>query len=129
LAVCLTVLFFARKGHAVDSVRALTFATLIIASLVLITVNRSWTRPFLAILRAPNAAFRWVVGGALALLAVVLYVPLAQRLLHFGPVHPTELALGAGGALACLLWFEALKRLGLVAGLVRRPHASLASRP
>ena len=41
-------------------------------------------------LRVPNAAFRWVVGGTLVLLAVVLFVPLAQRLFHFAPLHPSD---------------------------------------
>ena len=109
LVVCLTVFLLARRDHADDTVRALTFATLVIAFLVLITVNRSWSRSFVAMLGVPNAAFRWVVGGTLALFAVVFFVPLAQRLFHFAPVHPSDLALSAAAAPVCLLWFEALK--------------------
>jgi P-type Ca2+ transporter type 2C len=111
LAVCLVVFFLARRSHPPETVRALTFATLVIASLVLITVNRSWTRSLVAMLRVPNAAFRLVVGGTLVLLALVLFVPFAQRLFHFGAVHPTDLALGVGAAPVCLLWFEVLKRV------------------
>jgi Ca2+-transporting ATPase len=116
LAVCVTVFFLARRDHAPDTVRALTFATLVIAFLVLITVNRSWTRLLVTMLWVPNTAFWWVVGGTLALLGVVLFVPFAQRLFHFAPVHLTDLALSAAAAPVCLLWFEALKRLRLGVG-------------
>jgi len=111
LGVCLAVLFLARRDHAPDAVRALTFATLVIAFLALITVNRSWTRLMVAMLRVPNSAFRWVVGGTLVLLAVVLFVPVPRALFHFAPVHLPDLALCAAAAPVCLLWFEALKRI------------------
>ncbi|MFO0575891.1 MAG: cation-translocating P-type ATPase [Polyangia bacterium] len=111
LAVCLLVFFLSRRGHPPDAARALTFATLVIAILTLITVNRSWARSFLSMLAVPNAAFRWVVGGTLTLLALVLLVPFGQRLFHFAPLHPRDLALSIAAAPVCLLWFEALKRI------------------
>ena len=114
LAVCLGVLTWARGSHAPDAVRALTFAILVIAFLAIISVNRSWSRSLVAMLRVPNSAFKWVVGGTAAMLAVVLFVPFARRLFHFAPVHADDLALGAVAAVVCLLWFELLK-------LTRRP--------
>ena len=72
LAVCLGVFLLARTSHTPDAARALTFATLVVAFLVIILVNRSWTRTALAMLRVPNAALRWVVLGTCSLLAVVL---------------------------------------------------------
>jgi len=125
LGVCLTVFFLARGGHAAGSVRALTFAALVIAFLALITVNRSWTRPVLQMLRVPNTAFWGVLGGAAALLAVVLLVPFAQRLFHFAPVHWSDLALSAAAAPACLLWFELLKRVQRPSLPRRRPRRLL----
>lgn len=111
LAACVGVFLLSRTGHAPDAARALTFATLVVAFLVIILVNRSWTRSLLAMLRIPNAAFRWVVGGTAALLAMVLFVPFAQRLFHFAPLHPDDLFLSLGAGLVCVLWFEALKQL------------------
>ncbi|MFV8753048.1 cation-translocating P-type ATPase [Nannocystaceae bacterium ST9] len=110
-ALVLGVFFLARRDHDPDAVRALTFATLVIGFLVLITVNRSWSRSMFAMLRVRNVAFVGVVGGALALLAVVLFVPFAQRLFHFAAVPWTELLLGIAAAPVCLLWFELYKRL------------------
>jgi Ca2+-transporting ATPase len=120
--VCVVVFFLARGRHATDATRALTFATLVVAFLALITVNRSWTRPMLAMLEVPNRAFRSVVGGTLVLLGVVLFVPLAQRLFHFAPVPPDQLALAAAAAPVCLLWFEALKRAWARRGEAARGH-------
>jgi Ca2+-transporting ATPase len=118
LAVCVGVFLLARPGHAAEATRALTFATLVIAFLAVILVNRSWTRSFLAMLRVPNPSFGWVVGGTLALLSVVLFVPPAQRLFHFAALPVKELLLGTAAGAGCLLWFEVLKLLG------RRPVAA-----
>ena len=111
LAACVAVFMLARIGHAPEAARALTFATLVVAFLVVILVNRSGTRSVVAMLRVPNAAFRWVVGGTAALLAVVLFVPFAQQLFHFAPLHAEDLLFSLGAGLACVLWFEALKQL------------------
>jgi P-type Ca2+ transporter type 2C len=120
LAACVAVFLLARIGHAPDAARALTFATLVVAFLVIILVNRSWTRSLVVMLRVPNAAFRWVVGGTVALLALVLFAPFAQRLFHFAPLHADDLLLSLGAGLACVLWFEALKQFR------RRRRAKLA---
>ncbi len=112
LGACVGVFLLARSGHTPEAARALTFATLVVGSLLVILVNRSWSRSLWTMLRVRNAAFRWVVGGTLALLGVVLFVPLARRLFHFAPLHPEDLALCVGAGAACVLWFEALKHLG-----------------
>ena len=109
LAVCLGVFLLARADHSADAARALTFATLVVAFVVIILVNRSWTRSAFAMLRVPNAALQWVVLGACIFLAVVLVVPFAQRLFYFAPLHPTDLILSLGAGLVCVLWFELVK--------------------
>ena len=98
LAVCLAVFLLARIDHTPDAARALTFATLVVAFLVVILVNRSWTRSLVAMLRVPNAAFRWVMLGTVVLLAAVLLVPFAQRLFHFAPLHARDLVLALAPA-------------------------------
>ncbi len=110
LAACLGVFLIARANHAPDAARALTFTTLVVAFVVIILVNRSWTRSALAMIRVPNAALRWVVLGACAVLAVILTVPFAQRLFHFAPLHPQDAVLSLGVGAVCVLWFELLKR-------------------
>jgi Ca2+-transporting ATPase len=109
LAVCLCVFLLARAHHSASSARALTFATLVVAIVVIILVNRSWTKSAVAMLGVPNTALRWVAIGACTFLAVVLTVPFAQRLFRFAPLHPADLALSLGAGLVCVLWFELAK--------------------
>jgi Ca2+-transporting ATPase len=109
LAVCLGVFLFARTSHSPDAARALMFATLVVAFLVIILVNRSWTKSVFAMLRVPNRALPWVVLGACAFLALVLLVPMVQKLFHFAPLHATDVLISLGVGVACVLWFELVK--------------------
>ncbi|MEO8373013.1 MAG: cation-translocating P-type ATPase, partial [Candidatus Solibacter sp.] len=109
LAACLGVFFFSRTSQQPDAARALTFLTLVVAVLVIILANRSWTRSIVSMMRVPNAALWWVVGGATTFLALVLFVPMAQRLFHFVPLSAGNIALSAGAGVVCMMWFELLK--------------------
>jgi len=99
------------RGHGELEARAMTFTTLIIANLALILTNRSWSRTILASLRVPNAVLWWVVGGALALLGLVLCVPGLRDLFGFALLHPDDLAICLVAGVASIGWFEALKVL------------------
>jgi Ca2+-transporting ATPase len=112
LAACLGVFLLARANHSDAAARAMTFATLVASFLVIILVNRSWTRSGFAMLRVPNAALRWVVLGTCGFLAVVLLVPFMQRVFHFDPLHPADLLLSLGAGTVCVLWFEIVKLVG-----------------
>ena len=109
--MCLGVFLLARRDHSADAARAQTFATLVVAFVVVILVNRSWTRSAVAMLRVPNPAVRWVLLGAPTFLALALLVPFARRLFHFAPLHPTDVLLSLGAGLVCVLWFEVVKRV------------------
>ena len=87
----------------------MTFLTLVVSLLVIILANRSWTRGIVSMLRAPNTALWWVVGGAVACLALVLFVPPAQRLFHFAPLRARDVGLSLGAGVLCVMWFELLK--------------------
>jgi Ca2+-transporting ATPase len=73
--------------------------------------NRSWSRTVLATLRSPNPALWWVVGGTLAVLGLVLYVPFLRELFRFSVLRPDDLAVCLGAGLLSVLWFEVLKKL------------------
>src|SRR5262249_17399975 len=92
------------RGRGVEDSRALTFTTLVVANLGLILANRSWSRPALAGPRAPNPALWWVAGGAVALLACVLYVPFLRGLFRFSTLHPDDLLLCLAAGVASVLW-------------------------
>jgi Ca2+-transporting ATPase len=111
LTVCLGIVFLAQPSHGADAARALSFATLVVAFLTIILVNRSWTRTILSTIRAPNAALWWVVTGAGLLLVAILRVPVLQRLFSFAPLHADDLALSLLAGVGCLLWLELFKSM------------------
>nr|WP_239125057.1 cation-translocating P-type ATPase C-terminal domain-containing protein [Leptolyngbya sp. CCY15150] len=97
------------RGQSELDARALTFTTLILANLGLILSESSTARLSLSVLKSPNAALRWVMGGGLFFLAIVLYVPFLRQLFSFSFLHPIDLAICLSGGLICLIWFEQLK--------------------
>ena len=97
------------RGASVAEARALTFATLIVANLGLILVNRSQTQTALATLRTPNAALWWVLGGATFFLGLVLYVPFLRDLFHLAPLHAVDLALCLAAGVFSVLWVDVAK--------------------
>jgi Ca2+-transporting ATPase len=113
LAVLLAVYWAAGLlGHAEsDTRRALVFATLVVANLCLILTNRSWSRTIVSMFKEPNAALWWVVGGAAAMLTIVLNVPFVRELFHFNELHAVDLAICVAGGIVSIVWFEAIKAL------------------
>jgi Ca2+-transporting ATPase len=110
LLIALAVYVIAHlRGEPETNTRALTFTTFIIANLALLLANRSSTRVIVATLRSPNPALWWVIGGALAVLAVVLYVPFARDLFRFSRLHKIDLVVCSAAGVFSVLWFEALK--------------------
>ncbi|MBN3927667.1 cation-translocating P-type ATPase [Nostoc sp. NMS4] len=107
--VIFVVALYRRQGEL--DARALTFTTLILANLGLILSESSSSRLSLKILKSPNAALWWVIGGGLVFLAIVLYVPFLRQLFSFSFLHPIDLAICLGGGAIALLWFEQLKFL------------------
>src|SRR5205823_12088122 len=79
LAVCLLIVWLALPGHGANAARALSLASLVVAFITIILVNRSWTRSFISRMRAPNPALWWVIGGTGVFLAAVLGIPALQR--------------------------------------------------
>jgi Ca2+-transporting ATPase len=111
-AVAGAVLWFA-PGFGLDAaqVRALTFATLVLAIIALILVNRTGSASPLAAMTRPNRALGAVLPLVVAVLALVLFWPPAQALFGFAPLPVKMLALPPLSGLALLLALEAVKAL------------------
>ena len=105
LIATFAIVHYAGRGEL--EARAITFTTLILANLALIFTNRSWSTARKRTAR--NSALWWIVGGTLALLAAILYVPSLRALFRFNVLHPIDLAVCVGAAAIGTLWFEALK--------------------
>jgi Ca2+-transporting ATPase len=112
LAVIIAVFSIALyRGLPEDEARTLTFTSLVLANLALISTNRSWTTGFIGILRRPNAAIRWVMGGAILFLGLVLYIPFLRNLFQFAVLHPTDIGICLLAGTTSLIWFEFLKKI------------------
>ncbi|ARV57965.1 ATPase [Nostocales cyanobacterium HT-58-2] len=107
LLVVFAIAFY--SGHGELDARALAFTTLIVSNLSMILTNRSWSRTIPEMLRAPNAALWWVLGGAVVFLGLVLYVPLLRHLFRFSFLHFDDLVVSLTSGLFSILWFEGLK--------------------
>ena len=81
------------RGMGANEARALTFTTLVLASIGLIFTNRSWSKSAWATLQSPNPALWWVTSSALALLALVIFLPVLNSLFSFSKLHANDVAL------------------------------------
>ena len=110
LAIAFTVFVIAHlRGESESTTRALTFVTFILANLALILANRSTTRPIGATLHSPNPALWWVIGGALAMLALVLYIPFARDLFRFSRLQKMDLVICSVAGVFSVVWLETVK--------------------
>ncbi|MFZ9478627.1 MAG: cation-translocating P-type ATPase [Steroidobacteraceae bacterium] len=109
LMVCVGVFLLALPAHGAEVARGLTFATLVVAVLALIMVNRSWTYSIGYMLRQPNAALAWVVGFSVLFLAGALAIEPVRELFDFGAVSPRDLLPALAAGAVSVLWFEWLK--------------------
>ncbi|HTY21230.1 MAG TPA: cation-translocating P-type ATPase, partial [Geobacteraceae bacterium] len=97
------------RGQGEAESRALAFTTLIIANLGLMLTNRSWSDGMVGIIRTPNAVLWWVMGGAVAFLALVLNVPVLCSLFRFSLLHPQDILICFSLGIFSILWFELFK--------------------
>ena len=93
-----------------ETARALAFSVLVVSSLALIHVNRTWTRNRDAS-RPWNAAFGWIASATCALLVLVLWVPAISGLFLFTTPSASLLLIGTALCFGALAWFEATKWL------------------
>ena len=111
VAVFAAYAWAASSGRSDEETRAVGFAAIVLGNLALIFVNRSHDRLALEMLREPNPALWWIVGGALAALAATLYLPPVAGLFRFAPLGAAELAVAALAGFAGVAWYEVRKLL------------------
>jgi P-type Ca2+ transporter type 2C len=96
-------------GNGEFDARTLAFATLIIANLSLIVVNRSWDTMLINTLKIPNQALWWVCIGTILGLGLVLSLPTLRQLFRFSPLHANDLLLSLLAGVISVFWFEVWK--------------------
>ena len=112
LFICLLVYLVGLKmGYSASGVRTLTFVTLIVSNIAVILSNRSWTSNIFTILFTPNKAVKWVVGGAVFFLMLILNIPFLLELFQFERMGWLELLVCTAAGFSSIVWFEVYKQI------------------
>ena len=99
------------QGYSEKEVRAFCFIALISSNIAVIVSNRSWTRNIFQIVMTPNPTVKWVVGGAVLFLALVLNIPFLTETFLFARVDLLEISICAAAGLLSITGFEIYKLL------------------
>ncbi len=109
LGIMLVYHYAVLNGHSEAKTRAIVFATLIIANILLSLVNRSFINSIFSSLRHNNKLFPIVIGTTILLLCCILYVPIVAQLFKVVPLGVSEIGLAMLVASLSVLWFEVYK--------------------
>jgi len=99
------------RGMPEPEVRALAFFSLILVTVSLIFVNRSFSASLVTALLRPNRALVWVLLAVTVILSLTLLWPAASGLFGFGPLHSNDLVLTLSAGVVLLVTLELLKPL------------------
>jgi Ca2+-transporting ATPase len=111
LAAFSVMIYAMRISDSADTIRTLTFSTVVLANLGLILVNRSWEQPFLNTLKIKNIALWWVIGGAFSFLVFTLSQTFMRKIFHFSSISTEQFLISVLAALGGIIWFEWYKLL------------------
>jgi Ca2+-transporting ATPase len=104
-----------QSGQGAEIARTLAFVALVAGTLGLALTNLSWGRSAASPAVLTHPAFAVAAGATAAILAVLLFWPMARAMFGFALPEAGPLALAAMAGLASALWFEAVKASGLLA--------------
>ena len=107
IAIVYTSSYF--SGRSEGEIRAMAYATLVVANLGLILTNRSWSNTIYQTLKLPNRALLWVITGIVLFLGAVLYIPELEKLFRFAPLGPVDILTCVVAGFLSITWFEAWK--------------------
>lgn len=96
-------------GYSPEKARTLTFVTLISSNIAVILSNRSWSENIFKIVVTPNKSVKWVVGGAIFFLILILNIPFLLNLFQFERVGVLEVIVCVLLGLLSITWFEIYK--------------------
>jgi Ca2+-transporting ATPase len=111
IATFVLFMFVSKSGRSEAEIRSFVFASLVLANLMLIVINLSWSKNIHRILLSANKILFMVFAGAISCLFVVLYVPFFADLFRLAPLHIKDFLLIGVAVFVSLAWFEVLKLL------------------
>jgi Ca2+-transporting ATPase len=96
-------------GRHEDTVRALAITALILANILLILVNRSWTQPAWKSLAARNVSF-WIISAAVTVALIAIFsIPAVRDAFKFSALNWTQLGWCILASVVVVGWFEVVK--------------------
>ncbi len=99
-----------RVGLPDESVRSITFVTLVTGNVALILANRSrHVSALRALLTRRNPALLVILALVAVVLALLVAVPPVREALQLGPLTPLEWLIAIGAGLSSIAWFEAYR--------------------
>ena len=114
IVITLLIYFIGLKlGYSEKAVRAMTFVALIASNIAVILSNRSWSSTIFKILVTPNKSVKWVVGGAILFLILILNIPFLLNLFLFERIGLIEALVCALLGFSSIVWFELYKYIKL----------------
>jgi len=113
LGVVSTVFLVASRRGGTDfaEVRTVTYVSLILAIVVLVLTNRSFSTSMRTVLAKPNPTMWWGLAAAVGVLGLILSIGRLRDFLTLGPLHADDLAVLAGVALVLMFLLQTLKRV------------------
>jgi Ca2+-transporting ATPase len=109
IATFVLYIFIIKSGRGEIEARSFAFASLVLANILLIIVNLSWSKNIHHILLSANKVLFSVIIGAVFCLIAVLYIPFLSNLFHLKPLHLNDFLIIGVVVFISLAWFEVLK--------------------
>ncbi len=110
LVVTICVYFLAAKLQFTEGqVRTITFFTLVFSNVIMVLSHLSEKKSFLYILRRPGVSTILILGGALALLSIILIVPALRNVFHLELFPLKYFSVVLVASFTSISWFEILK--------------------
>ncbi|SJZ62822.1 cation-translocating P-type ATPase [Sediminibacterium ginsengisoli] len=107
--ILLVYQYMVKSGADENKTRAMVFATLIFANILLSFANRSFYYSIFSTFRNRNNLLLIVTGITLLLLLVMLYLPPVTAFFKVASLNPHEMGIAILVAAASVLWFEIYK--------------------
>jgi Ca2+-transporting ATPase len=110
LAAIMGVYFFCiHSGYPENKIRSMSFVSLIVANIATILSNRTWTGSIFKSLTHPTPPVKWVLGGAVVFLTIVLNTPFFLNVFRFEKISLVEGIFCIIAGLTSIIWFECYK--------------------
>jgi Ca2+-transporting ATPase len=109
IATFVLYVYIIKSGKSEEEARSFAFVSLVLANLMLIVINLSWSKNIHKIILSANKILFMVIAGAIVSLFIALYVPFFASLFHLAPLNFKDFILISFVVIISLAWFEILK--------------------